>query len=137
MKYFISDLIVGVNHFLEFADWIDSQHQPDFGIEFTAFTHDKDYWEKLSHKVPKMSCPMTFHGPYINIEATSPLDSKEHDWLMESYNRVFALAAPNGVRHVVFHYSQLQFNEEEIPSKQKNAYAFDQISKAVWRELRN
>lgn len=123
MKYFISDLIVGINHFSEFADWIDSQHQPDFGIEFTAFTHDENYWERLSHKVPEMSCPMTFHGPYINIEATSPLDSKEHDWLMESYNRVFALAAPNGVRHVVFHYSQLQFNEEEIPSKQKNAYA--------------
>ena len=43
MKYFISDLIVGISHFSEFADWIDSQHQSDFGIEFTAFTHDKDY----------------------------------------------------------------------------------------------
>lgn len=75
MKYFISDLIVGISHFSEFADWIDSQHQSDFGIEFTAFTHDKDYWERLSHKVPQMSCPMTFHGPYINIEATSPLRS--------------------------------------------------------------
>ena len=41
---------------------------------------------------------------------------------MESYKRVFALAMQNHVRHVVLHYSQLQFEPEEIPQKQKNAY---------------
>ena len=41
---------------------------------------------------------------------------------MESYKKVFALAMQNQVRHVVFHYSQLQFEPEEIPQKQKNAY---------------
>lgn len=123
MKYFISDLIVGMNQFEEFADWIESVNRPDFGIEFTAFTHDSNYWERLSHKVSEMTCPMTFHGPYVNIEATSPLYSKEHQWLMESYNNVFALASENGVRHVVFHYSQLQFEKNEIPEKQKNAYS--------------
>lgn len=122
MKYFISDLIVGMNKFEQFADWIDSVGNPDFGIEFTAFTHDAEYWKKLSTKVPQMHCPMTFHGPYIKIEATSPLDSSEHQWLMESYDKVFALAAANNVRHIVFHYSQLQFDQDQIPEKQRNAY---------------
>ena len=112
MKYFISDLIVGMKHFAEFADWIESNEDPDLGIEFTAFTHDEAYWQALAAKVPQMTCPLTFHGPYVNIEATSDIGSEENVWLMESYKKVFALAMQNQVRHVVFHYSQLQFEPE-------------------------
>lgn len=85
MKYFISDLIVGMKHFAEFADWIESNRDSDLGIEFTAFTHDEAYWQALAAKVPQMTCPLTFHGPYVNIEATSDIGSKENAWLMESY----------------------------------------------------
>ena len=85
MKYFISDLIVGMKHFAEFADWIESNEDPDLGIEFTAFTHDEAYWQALATKVPQMTCPLTFHGPYVNIEATSDIGSEENVWLMESY----------------------------------------------------
>lgn len=69
MKYFISDLIVGMKHFAdaEFADWIESNWDPDLGIEFTAFTHDEAYWQALAAKVPQMTCPLPFHGPYVNI----------------------------------------------------------------------
>ncbi len=85
MKYFISDLIVGMKHFAEFADWIESNEDPDLGIEFTAFTHDEAYWQALAAKVPQMTCPLTFHGPYVNIEATSDIGSEGNVWLMESY----------------------------------------------------
>ena len=128
MEFFISDLIVGMKGAMEFADWLDSLLRPDVGIEFSAFTHDDAFWKALAVKVPALHCPMTFHGPYVRIEATSPLDSPEHQWLMDSYRRVIALAAQNHVRHVVFHYSQLQFDPAEIPAKQANAYA-------VMREL--
>ncbi len=123
MKYFISDLIVGMNHFKEFADRIDSLHDPDFGIEFTAFTHDDKYWEELCKTVAQMTCPMTFHGPYVQTEATADLASAEHERLMKNYEKVMVLASEYGVRHVVFHYSQLQFKPEDIEEKQKNAYA--------------
>lgn len=85
MKYFISDLIVGMKHFAEFADWIESNEDPDLGIEFTAFTHDEAYWQALESKVPQMTCPLTFHGPYVNIKATSDIGSEGNVWLMESY----------------------------------------------------
>lgn len=85
MKYFISDLIVGMKHFAEFADWIESNEDPDLGIEFTAFTHDEAYWQALESKVPQMTCPLPFHGPYVNIEATSDIGSEGNVWLMESY----------------------------------------------------
>lgn len=85
MKYFISDLIVGMKHFAEFADWIESNRDPDLGIEFTAFTHDEAYWQALAAKVPQMTCPLTFHGSHVNIEVTSDIGSEENVWLMESY----------------------------------------------------
>lgn len=85
MKYFISDLIVGMKHFAEFADWIESNEDPDLGIEFTAFTHDEAYWQALESKVPQMTCPLPFHGPYVNIEAASDIGSEGNVWLMESY----------------------------------------------------
>lgn len=134
MKYFISDLIVGMKHFAEFADWIESNKDPDFGIEFTAFTHDEAYWQALESKVPQMTCPLTFHGPYVNIEATSDIGSEENVWLMESYKKVFALAMQNQVRHVVFHYSQLQFKTEE--GMQTIAYwMMGSLAGAKWGEL--
>lgn len=85
MKYFISDLIVGMKHFAEFADWIESNRDPDLGIEFTAFTHDEAYWQALAAKVPQMTCPLTFHGSHVNIEAASNIGSEGNVWLMESY----------------------------------------------------
>lgn len=85
MKYFISDLIVGMKHFTEFADWIESSEDPDLGIEFTAFTHDEAYWQALAAKVPQMTCSLPFHGPYVNIEAASNIGSEGNVWLMESY----------------------------------------------------
>ncbi len=122
MKYFISDLIVGMKGAVEFSDWVDSLKNSEIGIEFSAFTHDDSFWNDLSQKVPALTCPISFHGPYVKIEATSDLGSAEHKWLMQSYDKVLRLAAVNHVRHVVFHYSQLQFDPTEIPVKQKNAY---------------
>lgn len=85
MKYFISDLIVGMKHFAEFADWLERNEDPDLGIEFTAFTHDEAYWQALAAKVPQMTCPLTFHGSHVNIEAASNIGSEGNVWLMESY----------------------------------------------------
>ena len=99
MKYFVSDLIVGMKGIGEFGRWVSRCGREDFGAEFSAFTHSDAYWKELSEEVvPRCSAPMTFHGPYVQIEATSPLDSPEHAWLMESYRKVFALAAAYGVR---------------------------------------
>lgn len=123
MKYFISDLIVGMGGIRPFGEWISACGRADLGVEYSAFTHSDAYWQALTEAVAATTAPMTFHGPYINIEATSPLDSPAHAWVMESYRRVFGLAAQCGVRHVVFHYSQLHFAPADIPAAQANAYA--------------
>lgn len=135
MKYFVSDLIVGMEGIGDFGRWVSRCRKDDFGAEFSAFTHSDSYWKELSEEVvPQCTAPMTFHGPYVGIEATAPLDSEMHAWVMESYRRVFALAAKYGVRHVVFHYSQLHFAPETIPEAQKNArFVMKQLNEEAHR----
>ncbi|MDY6084206.1 MAG: sugar phosphate isomerase/epimerase [Dialister sp.] len=128
MKYFISDLIVGMGRISEFGGWLNALKRSDVGVEFTAFTHNDRYWHELDALAQAVTCPVTFHGPYVQIEATADTGSKEYHWLMESYGRVLRLAKTVHAGHVVFHYSQKQFELKDIPQKQENA-------KAVMRQL--
>lgn len=119
MGYFVSALIKGMDNMNELAGWIDSKPFPNLGIELIAFTHDEKYWKNLRNILEKITCPVTFHGPYIKVEATSAKGSAEYDWMLESYNRVFALAREYGVKHVVFHYTQKGFQSDTIEMAQK------------------
>ena len=53
----------------EIARWVDGQGRDWLGVELIAFTHDEDYWERLNRLLPTLTCPLTFHGPYIGVEA--------------------------------------------------------------------
>ncbi len=123
MQYFISALLRGTKHFPELAAFINDQNDPNLGVELIAFTHDDDYWTRFMETLKSLSCPVSFHGPWVNIEATSPLDSDAHAWLIKSYDKVFRTAADHGVHHVVFHYSQLQFTEDTLAAAKANALA--------------
>lgn len=106
MSIFVSSLIKGFPQMEEIAEWVNRKEEKELGVELIAFTHDEDYWKRLTRLIPALTCPMTFHGPYIGVEAASEKGTKEYDFLMESYKRVCALAAEYGVRHIVFHYTQ-------------------------------
>ena len=113
MGFFISSLIRGMDHMEELAEWVNTQPIPELGVELIAFTHDDRYWRRLAGILNKIRCPATFHGPYIGVEATALPNTKEQEWLFESYERVMRLAHQHGVGHIVFHYTQKGFQEEE------------------------
>lgn len=119
MTIFISALIKGEENMEELASWIDEQKLPDLGVELIAFTHDQEYWDRLCALLNRLKCPISFHGPYIGVEATVKPGTKEHDWLMESYDRVFSLAKEYNVKHVVFHYTQNGFSKDNLIESQE------------------
>lgn len=121
MNYYISALIKGMDSMDELASWIDSEPFTNLGIELIAFTHDGNYWNKLCDILEEISCPISFHGPYINIEATSPKGSSEYDWMIESYYKVFALAKKYNIKYVVFHYTHKGFQADNIELAQKTS----------------
>ena len=123
MVYYVSALIRGMKHMEEIALWVDAQKDSSLGVELIAFTHDTEYWQRLLDLLSRLSCPISFHGPYIGVEATSAQKSKGQSWLLESYRRVFSLAASYHITHVVFHYSQLSFTEKALKAAQTSCLA--------------
>lgn len=101
------------------AAWIDAKKDPNLGVELIAFTHDPDYWDRLEAILDKLHCPVSFHGPYIGVEATALPDTIEQEWLFKSYEKVMKLASQHGVKHIVFHTTQKGFQKEEKDFYQK------------------
>lgn len=106
MPILVSSLIRGFDRMEEIARWVNNRKLDWLGVELIAFTHDPAYWERLERLLPELDCPLTFHGPYINVEAASEPESPAYDHLLDSYERVCSLAARWGVGHIVFHYTQ-------------------------------
>lgn len=113
MAIFVSSLIKGFDRMEEIARWVDGQEREWLGVELIAFTHDADYWERLTRLLPALACPLTFHGPYIGVEASSPKGTDGYGHMIDSYRRVCGLAAKYKVRHIVFHYTQRGVTGEE------------------------
>ena len=127
MKYFISTLLSSVdhqdNHFDEVAKYISDWQDPSIGAEMVAFTHDADYWQRLQAVLPSLTCPLTCHGPWIGTEVTADPESQDGKWLIQAYQQVFELAQRYHFRHVVVHYSQLHFADENSRQMaQQHAY---------------
>lgn len=133
MAYFISSLLRGMNQMEEIATWLNDLKDPQVGVELIAFTHDDDYWQRLNKLLDQLTCPVTFHGPYINTEATAAEGTKEQQFTIESYQRVLKLAADHQVRHVVYHYTQKGFEPEQRISAQQN----EQKNRALIQEMAN
>jgi len=109
MNIFLSSQIRDIFQVESVASWANNLNEPNVGVELLAFTHDYSYWKLLRDVLKKLTCPITFHGPYIGIEGTSAPGTDAWRVLMESYERVFLLAQEYGVRHVVYHMTQLGF----------------------------
>jgi len=114
MNIFLSSQIRDIFQVENVARWVNNLNEPGVGVELLAFTHDYSYWKLLCGVLGKLTCPITFHGPYIGIEGTSSPGSDAWRFLMASYEQVFLLAREYGVRHVVYHTTQLGFPHDRL-----------------------
>ena len=121
MTVFLSSLVRGMDQLEEVARWVNGLHDPGVGVELIAFTHDQGYWDRLCALLEEVTCPVSFHGPYIKTEGTSAPGTPAYAFLEESYRRTFGLAKAHGVRHVVYHTTQLGWKAEEVDEKRKQA----------------
>ena len=114
MSIMISSLIKGMDQLETVAETVNDLHDPDVGTELIAFTHDQEYWDRLKNLVKKLTCPITFHGPYMKTEGTSEPGTEAYEFLMESYQRTIALAQDCGAMHVVYHTTQINYAPQEL-----------------------
>lgn len=135
MKILISSLIRGMSNMEEVAREVDSWKESDIGVEIIAFTHDAGYWQRMVSLLQQLSCPLSFHGPYIKTEGTAEDGSLEQDFLFTSYAQVIALAKQFHVSHIVYHMTQQTFeSSKEIDDLRlqamKNSCAVQKLGQA-------
>ena len=55
MSIFVSSLIKGFPQMEEIAEWVNRKEEKELGVELIAFTHDEDYWKRLTRLIPALT----------------------------------------------------------------------------------
>lgn len=73
------------------------------GVEYFAFELSQAEVDSILEMSDALQCPCTLHSPMLNCESTSVRGTKEHDMLMENWDKSIQLAVRLGAKQIVFH----------------------------------
>lgn len=103
-------------------DIVDNLQFAGVGVELSMFSDRADFMKELLEQKDRFSkFPVTFHGPYMEVEATSELESEEHKMMIKAYEESFRIYHEFHAGSIVMHTNQRGFTEEERPVFRKNA----------------
>lgn len=133
MTIYISNLVCGIRNGIKnislIEDIVRGNPNESLGIELFVHTHISDYMKEIKELASRLrGRKITFHGPFIKVEATSEPGTPEYEHFIDSYRFAFELGKEIGSRHMVFH-----TNERHIVPEQKSE--LQQISKTNIRTL--
>ncbi|HIX59911.1 MAG TPA: sugar phosphate isomerase/epimerase [Candidatus Blautia gallistercoris] len=92
------------------------------GAELSMFSDRPDYMERLLAQRKRFaSCPVTFHGPYMEVEATAAPGSGQYRQIKEAYEMAFDVYEKFEARSIVMHTNQRKIVPDSKEILQKNA----------------
>lgn len=95
------------------------------GVELSIFTKNsprpQHIPELLKVKGEFKSYPTLFHGPFVELEATSEPDSEAAKYMVDSYKISFDLCNQFNARSIVMHTNQRSFEDSEQAHLQENS----------------
>lgn len=124
MSIYISNLVCGIREGVKnialIEDIIRNDSGSGLGIELFVHTHINEYKQEIMSLVPSMrGQQITFHGPFLGIEATSKPGTPAYDKFIESYKFAFELGRQFGSKHIVFHTNERSISPELKPELQE------------------
>lgn len=91
------------------------------GVELSIFP-DAGYRERLMAQVDRFApYYVTFHGPFVEFEATSPKGSEGRAAMVDAFRTSFDIYRAFGAHSLVIHTNQRKFEESERKALQDNA----------------
>jgi len=103
---------------------LDRLRFADVGAELSMFSDKPEYTARLILQEPRFrQTYVTFHGPFFEVEATSPLDSPGHRQIVEAYQESFGLYHRFHAHSLVMHTNQRSYRPGEKAGLQRNAIA--------------
>lgn len=91
------------------------------GAELSMFSDQPEYMKKLKKQKERFQkFPVSFHGPYMEVEATSDLDSGDHEKILRAYDMAFEVYEEFQGDSIVMHTNQRTFLPKEKKKYQEN-----------------
>lgn len=107
MTIFVSNLIIGLEKGLDKPKMLLKMVEPfgsEVGIEFFIHTRSELYLKRLKEvKSWIRDLPITLHGPFLSIEASSCPGTEEYANFVNAYGRAFDVASDLKCEYMVFH----------------------------------
>jgi len=118
MSIYISNLVCGIKDGVKNIALIEEivRHDPQssLGIELFVHTHIREYKKEIKELVPVLrGRKITFHGPFLGVEATSKPGTSGYDNFIESYLFAYELGKEFGSKHIVFHTNERRISPED------------------------
>lgn len=105
-------------------DIVDHLRFANAGVELSMFSDKREYTKRLKEQVNRFrKFNVTFHGPFVEVEASSPLSSEEHKKIINAYAEAFEIYKMFSANSIVMHTNQRAFRIEEKEQLQKNVLA--------------
>lgn len=112
----------------------------DMGVELSMYskwspTHP-DFMEGLAKEQSRFApYYTTFHGPYMELEASSPLDSDMHRHMIEAYAQALTFYKSFGAHGIVMHTNQkIQLSEDNRQKQSNTTETIREISAMAQKE---
>lgn len=128
---YTSNLVVGLDKGLDSPEMLlNVANTTNTGIEFFLHTYSEEYVKKTAQILEWFgNRPITTHGPFIGVEASSPEGSEEHNIMLKTYRYGFNTAQMLGSHHIVFHTHQRVIYSEE--KEQAQNWCFHSIEQLL------
>lgn len=118
-----------VNHrgYERLKEILDACSFAGMGVELSMYTKTSEYPDFMDELASKkeMFAPyyITFHGPHVEVEATSPLDSEAHRIMIDAYRQAFQFYKAFSAHGIVMHTNQHIQLSEDNSERQNNCIA--------------
>lgn len=119
----LSMYCVDFNGYDQMLEILDACKFAKLGVELSMFSRTNTAWpgfmEQLALERDRFApYYITFHGPYAEVEATSPLDSEAHKIMIEAYRQAFDFYQDFHANGIVMHTNQrIQLTEDNSQLK--------------------
>ena len=113
---------VNFNGYDKMKELLDACSFANMGPELSMYSKKSpypDFMEELA-TVKDMFAPyyVTFHGPFTEVEATSPLDSQAHAYMIDTYKQAFEYYKMFNAKGIVMHTNQkIQLSDDNTDLK--------------------
>lgn len=139
------NILLSTNTFIDsglktLKELLEKEKDLDFGLEIFPNWENEAFKKDIEALKPLLKeRHLTVHGPYFNVEHSTPKGSESYEYSMKQIDMTLELCGELGIHHLVFHHNNKEINEankeSSIEESTKNLHELNEICKEAGVEI--